>query len=79
MEAEKNHTLDLQINGRTSQVQVPLDQNQLSLSDLLDILEVKPEMVALEVDELVIDRTRWADFKVDPSNRIEIMKFVGGG
>lgn len=76
---EAPQTLTFTINGRSSELLVRGDRRELSLRELLDILEVKPEMVALEVDEQVIDRSRWQDFHVGPANRIEIMKFVGGG
>jgi thiamine biosynthesis protein ThiS len=51
----------------------------LTVSTLLDHLEMKPDRVAIERNRDILPRARWAETPVQPSDSFEIVQFVGGG
>ncbi|MCE9599534.1 MAG: sulfur carrier protein ThiS [Spirochaetia bacterium] len=61
------------VNGKSSTVEAS------TLSELLEKLEIKAQSVAIEINGEIPRRESWDSFKVNPSDRIEIIKFVGGG
>ena len=51
----------------------------LSLQELVQFLKLKPEQVAIEVNQLVVRRAEWTSTLLKEGDRIEIVHFVGGG
>ena len=51
----------------------------VSLMNLIADLKLAPERVAVELNQNVVRRSDWADTKLEPADRIEIVHFVGGG
>ncbi len=51
----------------------------LSVAALLDGLGLDPRTVAVELDRLVVKRTRYTDTVVADGAEVEIVAFVGGG
>ena len=52
---------------------------QGTLEGLLDRLDLQPVRVAVELNEDIVPRTRYANTKIQPGDQIEIVTFVGGG
>jgi thiamine biosynthesis protein ThiS len=50
-----------------------------TLMDLLDELGVSAARVAIERNLEIVPREKWADTRVAPGDRLEIVQFVGGG
>ncbi len=50
-----------------------------TVADLLDALEIPRELVAVERNRKVVRRAAHAETQLEPGDRIEIVRFVGGG
>ncbi|MBL8018220.1 MAG: sulfur carrier protein ThiS [Leptospirales bacterium] len=61
------------VNGKAIALEVD------TLTELLEKLEIKPATVAIEINGEIPRRETWGSFKVNAADRIEIIKFVGGG
>lgn len=53
--------------------------DQLNLSELIDSLNLKPEQVAIELNQTVIRRGQWQATHLREDDKVEIVHFVGGG
>jgi sulfur carrier protein len=62
------------VNGE--QVAVP---EGTTVSALLELLEVEPAQIAVELDGRVAAREAWSDTAIYPEATLEIVRFVGGG
>ena len=47
--------------------------------DLIHLLDLKPERVAVELDRRIVKKTEWASTEVRDGAALEIVQFVGGG
>ena len=50
-----------------------------TVAALLQRLNLEPVRVAVEVNEEIVSRERYADIMIQDGDRIEIVTFVGGG
>ena len=66
--------LRIQVNGESREV----DEN-IALPQLVAILNLKAEQVAIELNRQVVRRTSWETTILQPDDTIEIVHFVGGG
>jgi thiamine biosynthesis protein ThiS len=66
--------LRIQVNGRPQEV-----EENLSLSQLVTSLDLKPEQIAIELNQEVIRRGEWQNTDLRDDDKIEIVHFVGGG
>ena len=66
--------ITLEINGEIREV--PPVTN---LRELLHILEITEDRVALEINRKIIRRADWDSTPVADGDRVEIVRFVGGG
>lgn len=64
----------IQVNGEFREV----DEN-ISLPQLVAILNLKAEQVAIELNQQVVRRTSWAITLLRSDDKVEIVHFVGGG
>ncbi len=68
--------MNIIINGEKKQ----LDQDTLSITDLLKVQEVKmPEMVTVEHNGNILDRSTFDTTPVKDGDQIEFLYFMGGG
>ena len=51
----------------------------MNLLELLQLLDLKPEQVAIEVNREIIKKHQWEDVKLQSDDVVEIVHFVGGG
>ena len=72
MEAETNITIS--VNGETRSTKAGA-----SVSDLLGELGLPAGRVAIERNLEILPRPQWAETRVAPGDRFEIVQFVGGG
>lgn len=47
--------------------------------ELLLQLRLDSSLVAIERNREILPRARWADSRIEPDDRFEIVQFVGGG
>ncbi|HEX7529503.1 MAG TPA: sulfur carrier protein ThiS, partial [Pyrinomonadaceae bacterium] len=67
-------TLLVQINGESRQV-----RDRSTLDDLVSELSLAPTRIAVELNQQVVRRDKWAQTILADGDRIEIVHFVGGG
>jgi thiazole synthase len=67
-------TVGITVNGQRHEVPGPL-----TVAGLLRHLGVKPEYVAVEVNQELVRRTRQAETPIAPGDVLEIVTLVGGG
>lgn len=64
----------IQVNGEPREV-----NENLSLPDLIASLSLKPEQIAIELNQKVVRRPDWPATTLRNEDKIEIVHFVGGG
>lgn len=64
----------LQINGEVKELPSPL-----TLSDLIDQLDLPRDRVAVELNRSVVRRGDWPLVTLSEGDQLEIVHFVGGG
>jgi thiamine biosynthesis protein ThiS len=62
------------INGEEKNI-----EDGLKVSDLIPLLELKAERLAIEVNRRIIRRANWQQTPLADGDKIEIVQFVGGG
>ncbi len=50
-----------------------------NLASLVDLLGLKADRLAVELNRDIVPRTRWATTLLKEGDRLEIVHFVGGG
>jgi thiamine biosynthesis protein ThiS len=50
-----------------------------TLATLVELLSMKPDRVAVELNRKIVPRDRWAETKLNEGDRLEVVHFVGGG
>ena len=66
--------MDIVVNGESREV-----PPQISLQELLRLLELKEDRVAVELNRDIVRRERWPEIRLRDQDRLEIVQFVGGG
>ncbi len=66
--------MKLQINGDSREFNEPL-----TLSALVEILGLKPDRVAVELNRSIVRRDDWPETDLREGDRLEMVQFVGGG
>lgn len=51
----------------------------MTISELLDYLNLTPERLAVERNYQIVGRADWDHTKIEDGDRLEIVHFVGGG
>ncbi len=51
----------------------------LTVRGLLELLEIKPERVAVEINEEIVRKASYDATAVRESDRVEVVQFMGGG
>jgi thiamine biosynthesis protein ThiS len=68
------HRMKLHINGDERTFDSPL-----TLAALIEVLDMKPDRVAVELNRDIVPRDRWAETRLNDGDRLEVVHFVGGG
>jgi sulfur carrier protein len=69
--------MKLQINGEERDFSNP--PAPFSLAALVEILGMKADRVAVELNLDIVPRDRWAETPLTEGDRLEVVHFVGGG
>ena len=64
----------IHINGDAREV-----KEATTLSELIDILSLKAEQLAIELNQQVVRRAQWDTTMLQANDKVEIVHFVGGG
>lgn len=65
--------MQVKINGKIE------DVSSGTLLDLLKSKQIEPQMVAVEVNDKVVDRDRLATTPISDGDHIEFLFYMGGG
>jgi thiamine biosynthesis protein ThiS len=68
--------MTLHING---EARTFADPAPATLAALIDLLGMKSDRVAIELNRDIVPRDRWAVTELHNDDRLEIVHFVGGG
>ena len=66
--------MEIIVNGESRKV-----APEINLQDLLRLLELKEDRVAVELNRDIVRRDRWPETRLRDQDRLEIVQFVGGG
>ena len=66
--------MNIMLNGEPAQL-----PEGITLADLIERLELGGKRIALEVNESIVPRSRFADHRLSPDDRVEIVHAIGGG
>lgn len=64
----------IQINGEPREV-----ADEITLAQLVSLLQLKPEQIAIELNRTVVRRADWSEALLHEDDTLEIVHFVGGG
>ena len=65
----------IQINGEPRE----FSPGSLSLNELLEMLALAPQRIAIELNKTIVPRRLWEKTILKDGDQIEIVHFVGGG
>ena len=68
--------MKLHINGEERDF---ADPAPATLAALVEILGMKPDRVAVELNRDIVPRGRWPETRLNDGDRLEVVHFVGGG
>ncbi len=71
--------MNLTINGELRSFADLVPNGLFSLVALIDLLGMKSDRVAVELNRNIVPRDRWPETLLKDGDRLEIVHFVGGG
>jgi sulfur carrier protein len=71
--------MNLQINGEARAFPDPASPDSFTLTNLIELLGMKSDRVAVEVNREIAPRDTWQQIALKDGDRLEIVHFVGGG
>jgi sulfur carrier protein len=71
---EKGFLMLITLNGQKKDI-----PTGLTVKGLLEHLDIKPERVAVEINEEIVRKATYAETAVKVDDRVEVVQFMGGG
>lgn len=65
--------MQVKINGKAEEI------SEGTVLDLLQTKKIEPQMVAVEVNDAVLDRNHFATTTLTDGDRVEFLFYMGGG
>jgi len=65
--------MQVKINGKTEEI------SGGTVLDLLQAKKIEPQMVAVEINDTMLDRNRLATTSLNDGDRVEFLFYMGGG
>lgn len=66
--------ITIQLNGKSKDI-----QPDRTVTQLLEMLELHPQRVAVEINREILKRDLYAEHCIKNGDEIEVLQFVGGG
>ena len=66
--------MQIVVNGESADV-----SDNLSLADLVQNLRLGGQRLAVELNGDIVPRSRWPEVRLNPGDRAEIVRAIGGG
>jgi thiamine biosynthesis protein ThiS len=74
---EGRDPMKLTINGRDREF--PELDSDSRLQNLIELLQLKADRVAVERNGEIVPRAQWVETRVEDGDKLEVVQFVGGG
>jgi thiamine biosynthesis protein ThiS len=74
MQQSSTETIEIVLNGASRAV-----PGDLSVRQLLTVLCIDPERVAVELNRSIVRRAQWDSTRIEQGVELEVVQFVGGG
>ena len=69
--------MKIKVNGKEKNIE--LENEKASLSSTLKLLGYSPNNIIVELNDLIINSTKWENEILKEGDRLEIVSIVGGG
>ena len=69
--------MKIKVNGKEKNIE--LENKKFLLSSTIEFLGYKPNSIVVEVNDLIINSTKWKNKVLKEGDRLEIVSIVGGG
>ena len=69
--------MKISVNGKEKNIE--LENEKALLSSTLEFLGYRPNTIVVEVNDLIINSTKWGDEILKEGDKLEIVSIVGGG
>ena len=69
--------MKIKVNGKEKNIK--LENDKALLSSTLELLGYSSNSIVVEVNDLIINSTKWGDEILKDGDRLEIVSIVGGG
>ena len=64
----------IQLNGDLYEI-----NNGTNLNELLNKLKIQKNKVAIEVNGIIVEKNKYSNLILNKNDKVEIVKFIGGG
>ena len=69
--------MKIKVNGEEKKIE--LEQENALLSTVLNLMGYQPNTIVVELNNLIINSTKWEKVKLKDGDSLEIVSIVGGG
>ncbi len=69
--------MKIKVNGEEKKIE--LDQDNALLSKALNLMGYKSNTIIVELNNLIINSTKWGEVQLKDGDNLEIVSIVGGG
>ena len=69
--------MKIKVNGEEKKIE--LEQENASLSKAINLMGYKSNTIVVELNNLIINSTKWEKVKLKDGDNLEIVSIVGGG
>ena len=69
--------MKIKVNGKEKNIRIESDK--ALLSSTLELLGYRPNTIVAELNDLIINSTKWDNEILKEGDRLEIVSIVGGG
>ena len=69
--------MKIKVNGEEKKID--LNQENALLSTARNLMGYKPNTIVVELNNLIINSTKWGKVKLEDGDNLEIVSIVGGG
>ena len=69
--------MKIKVNGEKKKLEI--DQENALLSKALNSMGYKPNTIVVELNNIIINSTKWDKVKLKDGDNLEIVSIVGGG
>ena len=69
--------MKIKVNGEEKKLEI--DQENALLSTVLNSMGYKPNTIVVELNNLIVNSTKWGKVNLQDGDNLEIVSIVGGG